>query len=513
MIESEQYARIRRLFFAEHWKVGTIVAELGVHPDTVKRVIEAHRFTRLPSVRGSVVDPYKPFIEQVLDQHPKLRSTRLHAMLRSRGYQGGIVQLRRHVAQVRPAPRSEAYLRLRTLPGEQAQVDWGHFGKIPIGSARRALSCFVLVLGYSRALYARFTLDQTLESFLRCHVAAFDALGGVPREILYDNLKSVVLERQGEHIRFHPQILEFAGHYHFAPKPCAPYRGNEKGKVERQIHYLRYSFFEARRFSSLEDLNAQLAGWIETVAHVRATPGDTERKRVEESLAEERPRLLPLPEHPFACELVRGTVSGKTPYIRFDLNDYSIPMDWVGKPLRLMASESQIRLSDAEGKVVAEHSRCYDRGRLIEDPSHLAALARQKGEAARLRGRDRLRSACRNADALIEAIARRGDPLASQTQRLNQLLSLYGARALDAAMGETLERGAVSAESVAQIIEQKARARRQAPPIPILMPADARVRDLQVIPHRLAAYDALATDAPEATPAASTPSTEKEENP
>lgn len=401
VIDSDQYARIRRLFFAEHWKVGSIVAELGVHPDTVKRAIESHRFNRLPCVRGSLLDPYKPFIEEVLQQHPRLRSTRLHEMLRSRGYPGGIVQLRRHVAQVRPAPRGEAYLRLRTLPGEQAQVDWEHFGKIPIGSARRPLSCFVMVLGYSRALYARFTLDQTLESFLRCHGAAFDAFGGVPREILYDNLKSVVLERQGEHIRFHPQILEFAGHYHFAPKPCAPYRGNEKGKVERQIHYLRHSFFEARRFSSLDDLNAQLARWIETVAHVRITPGDPERKRVQDSLEAERPRLLPRPEHPFACNLVRPAVSGKTPYIRFDLNDYSIPMEWVGKPLTLTASESLIRLSDAAGTVVAKHARCYDRGSQIEDPEHLAELARQKREARRLTARDRLRTSCRNADALI----------------------------------------------------------------------------------------------------------------
>ena len=158
-------------------------------------------------------------------------------------------------------PTREAFLRLTTMPGEQAQVDWGHFGKIQIGSAKRALSCFVLVLSWSRAMYARFALDQTLESFLRGHVLAFEALG-VPREILYDNLKSVVLERVGDHIRFHPRILELAGHYHFAPKPCAPYRGNEKGKVERQIQYLRHSFFAARRFSSVDDLNMQLARWI-----------------------------------------------------------------------------------------------------------------------------------------------------------------------------------------------------------------------------------------------------------
>ncbi len=229
MIDAELYARIRRLFFAEHWKVGTIAAELGVHRDAVRNAIEADRFTRqLRPVRPMLLDPYKDFIRDVLDKHPRLRSTRLFEMIRERGYPGSAVQLRRYVATVRPAARAEAYLRLQTLPGEQAQVDWGHFGKIRVGRALRSLSCFVFVLSWSRAMYARFTLDQTLESFLRGHVLAFEALG-VPRAILYDNLKSVVLERQGDHVRFHPQLLEFAGHYHFAPRPCAPYRGNEKG--------------------------------------------------------------------------------------------------------------------------------------------------------------------------------------------------------------------------------------------------------------------------------------------
>jgi transposase len=151
-------------------------------------------------------------------------------------------------------------------------VDWGHFGTLQIGAARRALSCFVLVLSWSRAVYARFALDQTLESFLRGHVEAFAALGGIPRVLLYDNLKSVVLERFGEHIRFHPRLLELAGHYHFAPQPCAVARGNEKGRVERTIQYLRHAFFAARRFTTVDDLNAQLTQWITDTAHQRAVP-------------------------------------------------------------------------------------------------------------------------------------------------------------------------------------------------------------------------------------------------
>jgi transposase len=147
MIDAELYARIRRLFFAEHWKVGTIASELGVQHETVERAIEADRFVRTQrQFRSSLLDPYKPFIGKMLDQHPKLRATRLFEMVRGRGYLGGYTPVRRYVGAVRPAAKAEAFLKLTTLPGEQAQVDWGHFGKIQVGAATRSLSCFVMVL-------------------------------------------------------------------------------------------------------------------------------------------------------------------------------------------------------------------------------------------------------------------------------------------------------------------------------------------------------------------------------
>jgi transposase len=175
MIDGELRARIRRLFFAEHWKLGTIAVELGVHYDTVARAVETERFiSHQRPVRPMLLDPYKEFIAQTLELHPRLRATRLLEMIKGRGYAGSAVQLRRYVATVRPTAKAEAYLRLSTLPGEQAQVDWGQFGKIRVGKALRPLSCFVLVLSWSRAMYARFTLDQRLESFLRGHILAFN---------------------------------------------------------------------------------------------------------------------------------------------------------------------------------------------------------------------------------------------------------------------------------------------------------------------------------------------------
>jgi transposase len=491
MIPPDVRARIRRLFFAEHWRVGTIATELGVHPDTVRRAIEVERFAHnTPVVRPSILDPYKAFIAKILEDHPRLRATRLYEMIRERGYLGSVIQLRRYVRTVRPSAQTEAYLRLRTMPGEQGQADWGNFGSIRIGHAQRRLSCFVLVLSWSRAMYARFTLDQSLESFLRSHIEAFNALQGVARSILYDNLKSVVLERIGDHVRFHPRLLDLAGHYHFAPKPCAPYRGNEKGRVERSIQYLRSSFFAARGFSSLADLNTQLASWIQSTAHMRKVPGDPARRIVADALEEERSCLLPLPEHCFECDLVRPVASGKTPYVRFDGNDYSIPHEFARKPLTLVASESFVRILDGTTEI-ARHARSYDRSQMIEDPVHIAALARQKRHAHDLRGRDLLRTSCPNADRLLDALALRGEPLAGHTSRLLRLLDRYGASELDAALAEALSRGAISAASVAHIIDSRARSRNQAPRLDVVLPDDPRVRSLHVEPHALSDYDGL----------------------
>jgi transposase len=497
MISHERHAEIRRLFFAEHWPVNTIAATLRVHHDTVRRAVESERFIRPGTqVRPSALDPYKAFITATLEQYPRLRATRLWAMVRERGYPGSAIQVQRYVRTVRPAARAEAYLRLDTLAGEQAQVDWGNFGHVRIGSTTRILSCFVLVLSWSRASYARFALDQTLESLLRGHVEAFTALQGVPRTLLYDNLKSVVLERVGDHIRFHPRLLELAGHYHFAPQPCAVARGNEKGRVERFIGFLRHAFFAARPFGSVADLNTQLVRWIAEVAHARPVP-DRREQRVADALAEEQPRLLPLPAHPFPCDVLRAVSSGKTPYIRFDGNDYSIPHPLVRRPLTLVASEHQVRLLDGTTEV-ARHARSYDRGQRIEDDAHLAALVAEKRRAHDLRGRDRLRHACPQAEAFLAALAVRGHPLASETTRLLRLLDQVGASALDAALAEALTRGAISAASVAHVLDQRRRARRQPPLIDLVLPADPRVRDLRVTPHALSAYDTLLTPPPAA---------------
>jgi hypothetical protein len=265
-----------------------------------------------------------------------------------------------------------------------------------------------------------------------------------------------------------------------------------KGKVERTIQYLRHAFFAARRFADVADLNRQLAAWITETAHRRPVPGDPARRTVDEALAEEQPRLLPLPQHAFSCALMRSVASGKTPYVRFDGNDYSIPHEAVGRPLTLVADEHTVRLVDGTTEL-ARHVRSYDHRELVEHPAHLAALAAVKRAAHELRGRDRLRSLCPHAAAFLDALAQRGHPLLAETRRLLDLADRFGGPALDAALAEALTRGAVSAAAVAHVLDQHLRARRAPPPLAVVLPDDPRVRDLHVTPHALAPYDALST--------------------
>lgn len=488
MISAEQSAEIRRLFYAEHWKVGTIAEAMGVHRDAVKRVIGAERFlTRSAArTRPTTLDPYLPFVRQTLEQYPKLRATRLHQMLVGRGYQGSVVQLRRAIRPLRPRPAGEAYLELHTLPGEQAQADWGSFGTWD----KRRLSCFVMVLSWSRAIHAVFTLDQSMESFLRGHVEAFEYFGGVPRAVLYDNLKSAVLERRGEAIRFHPRLLELCGHYHYAPRPVAVARGNEKGRVERQIQYLRTSFFAARHFRNVEDLNDQFRRWREQVAHERPQPQERHQS-VGAAFAHEQSFLLPRPAHPFEAQTVQVARSGKTPYLTFDRNRYSIPHTLVRKPLTVVADRDTVRIVEGAQETVATHCRSWAVGETVEDPAHIAALVRTKRAARELKGRDLLRVAVPLSERLFEELALRGDNLGGNTVRLLQLLDDYGAEELRAAVGVAIEREAWGAGSVAHILEQRRRARGERPRGRVELPQDPRVRNLRVSSHDLGGYDAL----------------------
>jgi transposase len=240
----ELEAQILRYYHVEKWRCGTIARQLHVHRGTVQRVLAQAGLPRFGSVlRPSQIDAYLPFIHETLKKFPSLTASRLYAMAYERGYRGSHDHFRHLISLHRSRPVAEAYLRLRTLPGEQAQCDWASFGHLQIGRARRPLMAFVMVLSWSRQIYLRFFLDARMDSFLAGHAGAWAAWSGLPRIVLYDNLKSAVLERQGDAIRFNPTLLAFAAHHRYEPRPVAVARGNEYGVVKKMSRCLSMTLY------------------------------------------------------------------------------------------------------------------------------------------------------------------------------------------------------------------------------------------------------------------------------
>jgi transposase len=489
VISKELEAKILRLYHVEHWRVGTIANQLGIHHSTVRRALERGGAERIPPKRPSMIEPYLPFILSTLEQHPKLRASRLYEMVRDRGYRGGPDHFRHLVARHRPRKPAEAYLKLRTFPAEQAQVDWAHFGTTRIGRATRILSAFVMILSFSRHLFVRFFLDQRLANFLRGHVAAFAWFGGCVRVILYDNLKSAVLERRDDAIRFHPELLAIAAHYRFEPRPVAPARGSDKGRVERAIQYLRHSFFAARAWRDIDDLNAQVERWCAEQAAMRPWPDDRSRT-VRQAFEQERSSLIALPAEPYLTEECVKVSVGKQPYVRFDGNDYSVPHTRVRRTLVVRADLERVRILDGL-EVVATHDRSFDAGACIENPRHIAALIQEKRKARQGRATDRLARAAPASQKLLVQLAERGENLGAATTALMRLLDRYGAGELERAIAEALGQGVCHPHAVRHVLERRRRERDQPPPVPVELPDDPRVRDLVVRPHALDGYDKL----------------------
>ncbi len=491
MISRALEADILRLHHAEHWPIGTIATQLRVHHGTVRRVLaQAGVPAAAPAVRAMLVDPYRAFILQCLEKYPSLRASRLYTMVRERGYPGAPDHFRAIVARLRPRPAAEAYLRLRTLPGEQGQVDWAFFGKMRIGRALRPLMAFVMVLSYSRMTFLHFYLNAAMGNFLRGHVQAFTLFQSCPRILLYDNLKSAVLERSGDAVHFHPRLLELAAHYHFQPRPVARARGNEKGRVERAIRYVRDAFFAGRSYRDLEDLNAQALAWCTGQAADRPCAEDRQRS-VREVFTEERAHLLGLPENPFPTDELLVVQVGKTPYVRFDLNDYSVPHRYVRRTLTVLASEHTVRIVDGN-ELIASHPRSFDRAAQVEEPAHIEALVSHKRAARAHRAQDRLHHSAPSAGALFVRAASRGAHLGVLTRGLVQLLDTHGAPALERAIQAALAEDGAHLGAVRHFIDLHARADALAPPIAVALPADPRVRELSVRPHSLRDYEQLA---------------------
>ncbi len=484
-----QDAEIVRLHYVEHWPIGTITTQLGLHPDVVKRVLRRDAPRDEAPQRSRLVEPYHDFIVEQLTLYPRLRATRIYDMVRDRGYVGAVTTVRRYVADVRPPPRREVYLHTEPLVGEQAQIDWAYVGKLPVPGGVRALWLFVMVLAYSRAIWAEFVIDLTAHSLTRSLVRAARAFEGSTRQWLFDNPKIVVLERQGDAVRFHPVLLELCAKMRAQPRLCAVRRPQHKGKVERAIRYLRDRFLAGRTIVGVDEGNAQLGRFIDTIAHVRPHPVLPQRT-VGDVLAEERTRLLALPAPLPPTDRVELVHLDRQAFVRLDTNRYSVPTPVAERQrvVTLVSNDRVVRVLDGT-TVVAEHPRSWGRRQVIEDPAHRAELVAQRRAARTLKGRDRLHAVAPAFGQLLARWTATGPSLGLRVTRAIKLLDLYGDEVFAAAVADLAVRGISDLGALAVACETHRKRRdRPMPVLPDLSPhADD---DHVVIPHDLERYDA-----------------------
>jgi transposase len=378
MIDYHRFCQIKDLHERHGLNASQIAQAVGLDRRTVAYWLTQEHFRpRKSTPRASKLDAFKPEIVRMLERHP-YSAAQVFQRLREHGFDGGYAMVKAYVRTVRPR-RQPAFLTLAFAPGECAQVDWGAFGSVPVGQTHRRLSFFVMVLCYSRMLYVEFTVSQTMEHFLACHQHAFEFFGGIPHKVMVDNLKSAVLKRAlGEAPVFNPKYLDFATHTGFTIVPCNVGKGNEKGRVENGVGYVKKHFLAGLEIPDFSVLNPAARQWLETVANVRLH-GET-RAQPTALWHQERPSLRPLPLHPFDIATVSQVRASRQFRITLDTNRYSVPAHYAGHVLTLKTYPDRLCLYRGD-QLIARHARRYDRFQDVEDPDHPKPLLEQRKKA------------------------------------------------------------------------------------------------------------------------------------
>jgi len=340
-------------------KVAAIARQVGVDRKTVRKYIarglEPPRYgPRQP--RSRAIDKHVAYLRARLAEYPGLTAQRLHREIAGLGYAGGYSMVRDEVRALRPAGGGKGYaVRFETLPGEQAQVDFAQF-RVSFTDEPDVVHIvwlFSIVLGYSRLIWGRFAHRQTMQTVLACHKAAFEAFGGVPRQILYDRMKTAVIGEDADgQVVYNRTLGELAHHYGFLPKACRPYRPETKGRVERPFRYIREDFFLGGVFRNLDDLNLQFKDWLGDVANPRlhATTG----RVVNEAFAEEKPMLLLLPLIPFGAVLSLERRISREGMVSIGGNYYSVPDATRRRMVEVHSMADEIKIFEGD-RLIASH--------------------------------------------------------------------------------------------------------------------------------------------------------------
>lgn len=454
MIDYHTFCEIHRLRDQEHLTLAQISTRLQLACPTVQKWAQRATFqkARTPK-RPSKLDPFKGVIVALLGRHP-YTAQQILQQLRTQGYGGGYSILKEWVRQVRPV-RRPAFLRLEFGPGECAQVDWGSFGSIPVGSTRRRLSFFVMVLCHSRLLYVEFTLSESMEQFLTCHRHALEFFGAVPVRVMIDNLKVGVLQHPlGQNAQFHPRYLDFAAHYGFVPVACTVKRANEKGRVESGVGYVKKNFLHGLDIPGFAALHPAARHWLDTVANVRLH-GET-RRQPQEHFAEEKPHLKPLSAIPYDCAVIRPSGANRCCRVVLDTNRYTVPPLYASQKLSLKIYPDQLLVYHHE-KLIATHLRCYDRHQDIRNPDHLQDLLTQRQKARHQTLLLAFLHLSPQADLYLRKLQDKRLNAPHHVQKIVALGEIYGPDKVARALQDALTFEAYGCEYIANILEQRER--------------------------------------------------------
>jgi len=379
-----------RELYAKGLSKSAIAEKLGIDRKTVTRLLQEgatrHYRRETQPNRVSKLDPYKEYIRQRVVEDGVTNAQVILREIRNQGYQGGYTILKDFMKPLRPQRKSKFTVRYETAPGEEAQVDWGYFGRFKLWGVERHLWCFAMVLSWSRMLYIEFVWETHEAVLQRCHINAFDYFQGVPNRILYDNMKTVAIgRRENGRVEWNTKFLDFAQHYGFQPRVHQPRRPQTKGKVERPMGYIKGNFFQGLSFHSLQDLNAQAKAWLDQVANVRVH-GTIKEVPLVRWRERERAALRPITVPPYDTSVVGRRKVSRDGYVVVRTNRYSVPWQFANQWLVTRETpDGWLEILDGD-QVVAVHPLLPEsvRFRPVLVPEHHAVPSEQAVETVHI---------------------------------------------------------------------------------------------------------------------------------
>jgi transposase len=484
VMDQDKKGYIRYLFRQENLSVSEIARRLSISRKTVRGALidEGPKKRRK---RPSKLDPFKEGIKRLLTENPNITNVLILEKIHTLGYNGGKSILGEYLLEIRKI-KQNAFLNIETLPGIEAQVDWASCGSISCGEHKRKLYLFCMVLSYSRYMYISFTTSMDMNTFMACHIKAFRFFGGTPRSLLYDNLKSVVNFRYGKQITFNARFLDFANYHAFKIKTCNVRKGNEKGKVERAIRYVKNNFLNRESYENFEQIKLKAGLWLRNTANNRIH-SVTRKKPGEMFLEEEKAFLLSLPENDYDYPQPQPLHIRKDCLFHFESNRYSVPADYINKPLFLKPYINEIKVVFKD-EVIATFKRCYDKYQTIKNPEHYASLIEKKKKAASHLQIERFKELCPEAKDYFEGLIQNQINVIYHVNQILSLEKIFGKTAVCGAINHALAFKAFHWEFIKNILfnSQKTETRPQT-----MIPNKEDLMNMKIKPVDLSQYDRL----------------------